>query len=359
MKTKIGIKDIAKFAGVSHGTVDRVLHNRGSVSAEAKKKIDEAIKELNYTPNRLASILASNKYYRFATFLPDPKEDEFWEHPDKGIKEAIKVISDYHCEVNVFYFKDGNPTYFLDQAKKILANNYDGFLFSPSFTKQSKTVLDLCIEHQTPFVEINTKMPINDPCFISYIGQDSYGSGVLGGKLLNFGLNSQEAAAIIHLEKEIFNNQHLVDKETGFRDYFKGKNIKVVQGQFGDIYNEAEMLKFFAKFFADNPTLKGLFISTSRVDFLIPILEKLDLLDELKIVGFDLKDSNLKLLLNEKVDFLINQGPFVQGYQGLMTLFNKIVLKKKIDENQLLPIDVVVKENYTYYLDKAVLPTLV
>jgi len=169
----------------------------------------------------LASILASNKYYRFATYLPDPAEDEFWIHPNNGVQEAIKVISDYHCQVDVFYFKDSNASYFLKKAKEILASGYDGFLFSPSFTKQSNQVIELCTSSNTPFVQINTRMAVDHPCYLSYIGQDSYGSGVLAGKLLNFGLSGTDSAAIIHLEKEIYNASHLVDKEQGFRDYYK------------------------------------------------------------------------------------------------------------------------------------------
>lgn len=48
---KIRIKDIAERAGVSVGTVDRVLHNRPNVSKPAREKVEEALKEMNYQPN--------------------------------------------------------------------------------------------------------------------------------------------------------------------------------------------------------------------------------------------------------------------------------------------------------------------
>ena len=48
---KIKIKDIAEKAGVSSGTVDRVLHKRGNVSEAAQKKVEEVLKHINYTPN--------------------------------------------------------------------------------------------------------------------------------------------------------------------------------------------------------------------------------------------------------------------------------------------------------------------
>ena len=45
---KITIFDVAEKAGVSKGTVDRVLHNRGEVSRKSAEKVRKAIEELNY-----------------------------------------------------------------------------------------------------------------------------------------------------------------------------------------------------------------------------------------------------------------------------------------------------------------------
>ena len=58
------IKDIASMAGVSAGTVDRVLHNRGRVSEEALKKVKKALKKIDYQPNLIARSLASKKICR-------------------------------------------------------------------------------------------------------------------------------------------------------------------------------------------------------------------------------------------------------------------------------------------------------
>ena len=65
MNDKIRIKDIAERAGVSVGTVDRVLHNRPNVSPKAREKVEAALKEVDYHPNMYASALAYNKSYIF------------------------------------------------------------------------------------------------------------------------------------------------------------------------------------------------------------------------------------------------------------------------------------------------------
>ena len=51
---RVTIKDVARLAKGSKGTVDRVIHNRGEVSEESRAKVLEVIEELGYTPNMYA-----------------------------------------------------------------------------------------------------------------------------------------------------------------------------------------------------------------------------------------------------------------------------------------------------------------
>ena len=65
--SNIRIVDIAKMAGVSVGTVDRVIHNRGRVSEENRKKVQAILEMVNYQPNLMARSLASK------TLLQSPR----------------------------------------------------------------------------------------------------------------------------------------------------------------------------------------------------------------------------------------------------------------------------------------------
>lgn len=63
--SNIRIVDIAKMAGVSVGTVDRVIHNRGRVSEENRKKVQAILEMVHYQPNLMARSLASKKTVSF------------------------------------------------------------------------------------------------------------------------------------------------------------------------------------------------------------------------------------------------------------------------------------------------------
>ena len=54
------IKMIAERAGVSIGTVDRVLHDRPYVKVEVRERVLRVMEELDYHPNRMASALATS-----------------------------------------------------------------------------------------------------------------------------------------------------------------------------------------------------------------------------------------------------------------------------------------------------------
>ena len=59
--SNIRIVDIAKMAGVSVGTVDRVIHNRGRVSEENRKKVQAILEMVHYQPNLMARSLAGTQ----------------------------------------------------------------------------------------------------------------------------------------------------------------------------------------------------------------------------------------------------------------------------------------------------------
>ncbi|MDR1523787.1 MAG: LacI family DNA-binding transcriptional regulator, partial [Tannerella sp.] len=98
------IKDIAAKAGVSAGTVDRVLHNRGRVSEDALKKVRKALEELDYQPNLIARSLASKKACRMITLMPSFKPGEYWAEVSKGIDKVERELSDYHLQIERKFF---------------------------------------------------------------------------------------------------------------------------------------------------------------------------------------------------------------------------------------------------------------
>lgn len=352
MKNRVRIKDIAEKAGVSKGTVDRVLHKRGNVSPEARQKVLEAIEELDYQRNIIASALAYNRVWKIAALLPRPEEDPFWQQPKIGMDRAYRAVRDYGVTIDFYHFSEANSAEFMAASIEVLEGSYDAVLVAPIFAKEGHDFLDQCHEQGLKYVQINTYLPREDDSFICYIGQDSYQSGMLAAKLLSFGVAEGDTAMILHLEKAVYNSMHLLEKEKGFKDFFKqnpDKSIVFHQTSFEDIFNLDAFSEFLRKTFEEHPNIAGIFVSTSRAFHLVEVLDIMGL-SQMKVLGFDLIDANLDHLENNKINFLINQNPLKQGYLGIINIFNHLVLKKEVKKIQYLPLDVVMRENMQYYI---------
>ena len=86
-----GIKDVAKRANVGVGTVSRMLNNSGYVADATRKKIEGAMKELNYTPNELARNLYHKRTGIIAVLVPNvlnPFFAEFIDYAEADLYEA-------------------------------------------------------------------------------------------------------------------------------------------------------------------------------------------------------------------------------------------------------------------------------
>jgi LacI family transcriptional regulator len=352
MKKRVRIKDIANKVGVSTGTVDRVLHNRGNVAADVKKKILEAIEELEYERNHLASALAYNRTFKVTALLPNPKSDHYWKAPNKGVLKAAKSVKHYGLILDIVYFDLFDTKGFVHSALKVLEGKPSALLFPPLFVKEAKWLIEKCEEVNIPYVTFNTELKGTN--YLCYIGQDSYQSGVLGARLLNFGVNEDETVCILNLDYSTKAAYHLLEKERGFNDYFtsnKRNKIKILKESF-ESFNDSNLLQAFLKDLLEkHPKLNGIFVTNSRAYKVVNCLKKIT--DRsIKIVGFDLVDENLKYLQENKIDFLINQNPNEQGYLSVMSIFKHLVLKEKVEKIQHLPLDIVVKENVKHYLIK-------
>lgn len=96
---KVTIKDVAKEANVAPSTVSRVLSNSPKISEETKRKVNEAIKKLNYKPNAIARSLVSNKTKILGVVLPNEADDSF---KNPFFVEAMRGMS-MSAEENGYY----------------------------------------------------------------------------------------------------------------------------------------------------------------------------------------------------------------------------------------------------------------
>lgn len=325
------------------GTVDRIIHNRGQVTEENIEKVKAIMKEYGYKKNIFASNLAFNKKYKFAVFLPKNKNVEYWQAPIIGITKAAEELANFGISIEYLYF-DYNITSFKKTAAKVLELDYDGLLFAPIFYEESVTFLKEYKKKNTPIVMIDSNLPEIEG--VAYIGQDSYQSGYLGGKLISYGIKNDSAVLILKITR----NVESTSRTNVFLQRIKG---------FYAFFNESEHLPKFnfteisIKYDIENQLtttmfsgIDCVFIPNSRV-YIVAKFIKENNLKGIRVVGYELLKQNLEYLNEGVIDFLIHQKPEEQGYKGIIHLYKKVVLKETVTDLHHMQLEIIVKENYS------------
>jgi LacI family transcriptional regulator len=333
------------LAGVSIGTVDRVLHKRGRVSPDTEKRILGIVKDLEYKPNIFARNLKLAKTFVFGVLMPQPAQDSaYWTLPLKGVARAEVDLLSQKTRIRRFFYNKHSETSFYQVRRKVLAASLDGLLIAPVASRKFEDFLQ-DLPERLPFVFFDSFVPGTPP--LSSIGQDSFQSGVLSGRLMKMLVAEPGHIAIIRVLPKDF---HIDERVRGFLTYCRrcAHITSEVTEVDGDESHDAFVRKF-DRIFRQHPDLRGIFVTNASTHRAAAYVESRAAAGKVHVIGYDLIDENVRYLREGAVDFLISQQPERQGYEGIYALYRHVVLKEPVPKKVTMQIDIVTSENVDYY----------
>ncbi len=342
-----GIKEIARKANVSIGTVDRVLHDRGGVSEKTSAKIKKIVAEMDYRPNVLGRQLASGKVTFLVTLIPAvSSETSFWEAPLKGIEQAEEEILQYKVKIEKLFFDQDDHHSFVKQTNKILKMKPDGVLLAPSFVEESIRFTEQCNKLNIPYVFIDSDIPRQSS--LSYVGPDLFRSGYCAADLVSYLVKKNEKVLLVNISKEIENEHHLLRKGEGFQTFFQDHNfpVKIVKTDIKSVDYKV-VKRALDKVLEENDDTRLIFVTNSKVSLVANYFKQTG--KSMLLIGYDFVKENIGFLQNGTINFLICQKSGEQAYRGVMTLYKHLVLELPVEGTVYMPIDVIMKTNYEFY----------
>lgn len=349
-KPSYTIKDIARLAGVSAGTVDRVLHNRGDVSPKSREKVQKVLDEIDYQPNIFAIGLAAKKKYTLTCVIPYYVEHDYWHSVVLGIERAHKELHPFNITVNYLHYEQGNETSYREVFGKVQESGADGILLAPNFREQTLTLLAWLQEKQIPYAFIDFNM--EQAGALTYSGQDSYQSGYLTAKILMRNYSpEQELVLFLSNNKENPGEIQMQRRMNGFMQYIAENHDRMtIHDVILNKANSDQNKQVLEHFFSTHPKATLGVVFNSRVyqvgNFLKETGRRMS-----GLIGYDLLKDNVSLLQSGHVHYLIGQRPALQGYCGIKALCNHVVFKKAVAPIKYMPIDILMKENIEYYFE--------
>ncbi|MEI6865299.1 substrate-binding domain-containing protein [Flavicella sp.] len=344
----ITIKDIAKEANVSEGTVDRVLHDRGGISKKTKELVKSIIKKYNFKTNPIARALAMKNKYKLSTLIPKyDKDNLFWKSPLMGILKASDEVKTYGIDVKNFTFDQFDSSSYLNEFNNLMTSNPTAVMIVPTFINETKKIVRQLEVMNIPYMFFNIDLDgFNN---ISFIGQNSYMGGYVAAKLIHLSSGSQPSILSVKTRLNI-NNYHAISKRIeGFNDYFVKNKIQLesFELQLDSLKNTKKAGLKLNSFLNENAKIKGIFVPSSRISLIANCIEQ-EALEKIQLVGFDNTPQNIKCLEEDKISFLISQKPFNQGYDSIHLMTDYLVKKKDPIKKIYSPIDILTKENAKY-----------
>jgi LacI family transcriptional regulator len=345
---KIRIKDIAKRAGVSVGTVDRVLHGRPNVSKSSREKIEKALAEMDYQPNMYASALAYNKDYSFYLLIPSHENEAYWDEVEEGATAATALRRDFGVSLKIMYYERFNPTSFIKASKECLKEQPHGVIVIPSTLEATRQFTDKLHEMQIPFILLDSYMPDLKP--LAFYGQDSFQSGYFAARMLMLIAQKEKEIMLMKLLKngQVGSKQQM-NRETGFRHYMADHfpEVKILDVDLPwdqpDTYD-----KTLESFFKTHPDVHHCITFNSKAHIVGEFLLRSNRRD-VQIMGYDMVPKNEECVRQGSISFLIAQHAYRQGFSCVDTLFEAIILKKEVNPVNYMPIELLTKENVAFY----------
>ncbi len=198
-----------------------------------------------------------------------------------------------------------------------------------------------------PVVLINSLLEVEGVS--SFVGQDAFHSGYVAAKLINLGLEHRKDVAIINMSARKDHYAHINSREKGFRSYFEEHSDRLnhlVTVNLNGV-DDAALKKGLDEVF-DRYEIGGLFVTNSRVYKVAEYLSEIGSMS-IRLVGYDLLPKSIEYLKRDYIDFLISQKPEEQAFKGMISLFNLVAFNRDPEEKQLMPIDIITRENLGYY----------
>lgn len=348
----VTISDVAKAAGVTNGTVDRVLHARGEVSRKTRDKVLKVIDELGYRPNVYASMLARNRPRKVAVILPEYKAGEFWELSHCGVEKAREYAARFSVAVEERTYDQYDVESFLSECRRVMDGDCSGAVIAPMFLDSTRAAAVEMEAADIPFVILNTSVS-GIYGHLAYFGQPIYDSGAFCADMLMS--SSSEACRgtvyLVRIERDVKGlSDPSQERRRGFMDYmsarYPGTEVKnvVINPNSPEAARQA-----MDEAFSEAGACPNVVTLNSRIFLVADYLRERGL-KGWNVIGFDVLERNVSALKDGYVKFLIAQHSDRDAYEAVSALTDFLVFGRRPQkQDNFSSVDLLSRYNCRFY----------
>lgn len=345
-------QQIAELAGVSRGTVDRALHNRGRVKPEVAARIQKIAEDLGYKPNLMGQALVRSKQGVKLGVILQSTETPTMQIVQEGVRRASDELCVAGGEVLLRGLEGLHDERVLESIDELVSQGIQGLAISPNNTPELRQRLNEL--HEQGIVVVTLNSDVQGSRRLCFVGQDGYRAGQTAAGLACqlFRRGSKILPLTGHLNNALHNS-----RLNGFLDILRKEEADHLQIlPFQPCFDRNDYAyEVTQHVLHENPDLACIYVASNGQEGVCQAVEELGYKGQIKIIAYDLNEPNMRLLQSDSLSFILDQEAFEQGYRPPYLLYDYLIHKKRPSQ-ELLYTDIAIRTKYNSDLSGYVTP---
>lgn len=328
----ITINQIAELCGVSRGTVDRALHNKGNVRPAVAEQIKKVAAEYGYTPNRAGMALSRAAHPIRIGVVLHSVQNGFVQVLLEACRREAQQLSVFSTDTIFRLSRSLDP---VEQVRMIddLVDNHkiDGLAIMPlnSYLVENR-LNELAEKKSLPIITFNTDLP--ESRRICYVGQDSAAAGRTAAALMRLATGGHGLISPIVGPSE--NHSAYTDRLRGFQLELcsQPSDMQLLITHAANDDDIECTYRATLQLLRTHPDIAGIYAITSGYEGACRALIETGLAGKVHLILHDEIASNLEYARQGVIDFVLGQDAEVQGTLPMQLLSDFIHLRHYPDK---------------------------
>ncbi len=316
----VTIKQLAEVCGVSRGTVDRVLNNRGNVKPEKRERILRMMKKLNYTPNPAGKALAARRINPVVGILMPSEGIHFFDDVIAAMKKAEEKYSMFGLKT-IWCPMHGYDVDLQCQRLDELRPVINALIINPINEPRIIEKLNEFIAAGIFVVTLNNDVEQAD--HHCYVGSDYLNGGETAGALLRMIAPKPSNVGILLGSRKVLGHQQRLKGFQSMLENDRSFSICAVQENNDDDILSYDITRTMLE---THPEINTLFLLSSGGAYgaCRAVLAR-GLQKKLTILAFDTIPTTIEMMRKGIIQAAIYQHPHQQGQRAMQVVYDYLI----------------------------------
>lgn len=334
-------KDLARAAGVSLATVDRVLNGRPGVKRKTVEAVNEAIETIGFVRNISAANLARGRSYRFVFVLP-VSGDEFLQELLARIAEANMSLASDMITASVHQVHENDPHEIANYLSALRPEDVDGVAILAPESPQVRDAMSRLTGRGIQALPLLSDQNFADRA--DFVGIDNRAAGATAGRLMGRFLRPARGSILVIAES--MQSRGSLERRLGF-DRVMGENFPqfTVLPSLETYGDSGRAAKVIASSFVNHPDLVGAYVLGSEARAPLEALASHASASELVVIAHERTPFTERALVDGWLDAVIAQNPGHLIRSAIRILRARSDRREPLASQEQIRIEILLKEN--------------